>query len=158
MRIGVTIRTSRKGKPSIARFVVRPGRMTFLARDLGMGASQRIARFRMIELFNLDLLPVVKIVALQTIAPQSSFVFVLVTRDTGLRDAQEGLVQIFDLNGYSLRGGYLVGGVTLVAGQTSVLALEFVPRLLVVEGFGIPFDDGKILAIMLGMTAHALLA
>ncbi|HEY2232459.1 MAG TPA: hypothetical protein VGK01_03200 [Candidatus Angelobacter sp.] len=42
--------------------------------------------------------------------------------------------------------------------QPSMLALENVPGLFVIEGLGIPLDQREIFTIVLGMTAGALLA
>ena len=132
--------------------------MTFLTRCLPMQTGQRITRFRMIELFNLDRLPVLEIVALQAICPQPSFVFVPVAGDTAWRKTQKRPVQIFDLDGRTLSGRYFTGEVAFIAAQTRVLAFEYVSRLLVVESLGIPFDDGEVLAVVLRVAAHALLA
>jgi len=109
MRIGVTIRTQREGNPNVARFVVRSGCVAFLASYLRMQAGERIARFRMIELFNLNRLPALIIVALQTICPQPPFVFVLVAGNAGRRNTEKRPVQVFNLNGRAVRGRHLVG-------------------------------------------------
>ena len=42
--------------------------------------------------------------------------------------------------------------------QPSMLALENVPCLFVIEGFDIPLDQWKIFAVVLGMAAGAFLA
>ena len=83
--------------------------MAFLTGYLRMGTSKRIARFRMIELFNLDRLPVLIVMALQAIYPKPAFVFVLVARDAGGRNAEERPVQVFNLDGRALRGRHFVG-------------------------------------------------
>jgi hypothetical protein len=47
--------------------------------------------------------------------------------------------------------------VTAVAAEARVLALEGVSGLLVIERLGIPFDQGKVFALVFGVTAYALL-
>jgi hypothetical protein len=39
-----------------------------------------------------------------------------------------------------------------------MLSLENVPGLFVIKGFDVPFDQGKILTVVLGMATGALLA
>jgi hypothetical protein len=48
--------------------------------------------------------------------------------------------------------------VALVAIQSSVLALEYISRVLMVEGLDVPLDQGEVLAIVLGVTSGAFLA
>lgn len=52
----------------------------------------------------------------------------------------------------------MLRGVAAVAGQRRVLAFERVTGLLVVEGFDVPLDKGKIHAVVFGMATCALLA
>lgn len=39
-----------------------------------------------------------------------------------------------------------------------MLAFQGISRLFVIEGFRIPFDEGKVFTIVLGVAAHTLLA
>ena len=50
------------------------------------------------------------------------------------------------------------GIVAFVTAQAGVLAFERVSRLLVIEGFDVPLDQRKVLAIVLGVAACAFLA
>lgn len=50
------------------------------------------------------------------------------------------------------------GNVAAAALQAGVFALQRVTRLLVIEGSWIPFDQGKVFAVMVGVAANALLA
>jgi len=109
VRIRVAIGTQREGNPRVTGFVVGSRRVAFLTGDLRMQTGKRIARFRMIELFNLDRLPVLIVVTLQTVGPKPPFVFVLVAGNTGCRNAQEGAVKVLNLNGRALRGRHFVG-------------------------------------------------
>lgn len=109
MWIGVTIGTQRKRDPGVTGFVVGSRRVAFQTGDLRMQTGERIARFRVIELFKLDRLPVLIVVALQTVCPQPPFVFVLVAGNTGCRNAEEGSLKVLNLNGRALRGRHFVG-------------------------------------------------
>jgi predicted lysophospholipase L1 biosynthesis ABC-type transport system permease subunit len=48
--------------------------------------------------------------------------------------------------------------VAFAAGQAGVLAFEYVSRFLVIEGFDVPLNQRKVLAIVLGVAACAFLA
>jgi hypothetical protein len=63
----------------------------------------------MIKLFNLDRLPLLIVMALQAIYPKPPFVFVLMARNAGRRNAEQRPVQIFNLDGRALRGRHFVG-------------------------------------------------
>jgi len=158
MRIGVAIRTLREGNPRVTRLVVRSRGVAFLTSYLGVQTGEWIASFCVIELLNLDGFPVFKIVALQAVCSQPPLVFVLVAGDAARRNTQECPVQIFNLDGRALGGRNFVGGVALSAGQARVLAFQYVSRLLVIEGLGIPLHNREVLAVVLRVAAHALFA
>ena len=112
----------------------------------------------MVEVPDADRFPIVVGMALQAILAQSSLVLVLVTGDAGRGYTQKCLIQIFDFNDCALRLGDMFSGVTTIAGQPGVLALEWISRLLVIEGPRIPFDQREILAVMFRVTPCAFLA
>ena len=74
------------------------------------------------------------------------------------RKAEIGSAGIFDLDRGAFLGRNVRGIMALRTLQPSMLALENVPGVFVIEGFGIPLDQGKIFTVVLGMTAGALLA
>lgn len=104
----------------ITRLIVCPRRVAFLACDLRVLPGQRISGLRVIELRNV--FPVLEVVALLAIRSEPAIVFILVTGQTGLRNAEEGAAAIADLDAESLGCRHFVGGVAAVAGQASVLA------------------------------------
>ena len=78
MWIGVAIHALAKRNASVARLRVRPRSVAFLAGDRSVQSGQGIASFRVIQLADLDRLPIVEIVTLQTVGTKPSFVLVLV--------------------------------------------------------------------------------
>ena len=78
----VAIRTLIEGDSHVLRLAIGTICMALGALHLGMQASQWIACFRMIELSDVELLPVHKIVAGKTIRPQASLVLVFVAGRT----------------------------------------------------------------------------
>src|SRR6266545_590589 len=157
MRVRVAVIALSKRQPAIARRAIGSGRVTLLAFHLLVLAGERIARLRMIELTR-RIFPIDEVVTLQTFLPEPSFVEILVTGDARLRDAQEGLAEIFLLDVRPLGRWYAFGKVTLVASQARVLAFQKVAGFLVIELIRIPFDQREVGAIVVGMTTHALLA
>jgi hypothetical protein len=102
MRIRVTIRTLAESDAPVARPVVRPGRVTFLAGNLCVQAGQGVVRPRVIELAHADRFPIVITVALKTILAQLPLVRVLVARNAVSGKAKECLIQIGDFDGGTL--------------------------------------------------------
>ena len=84
--------------------------------------------------------------------------FVLVASHTCLEHREERSVQVFDLDCGALGCRNFVRRVAAIAGQSSVLALEDVTGLLVIEGLSIPLDQWKIFAVVVGVTTRAVLA
>jgi hypothetical protein len=71
------------------------------------------------------------------------------------------VVQIFHLNARAQGRRNVVGLVTLLAGYSLVFAFEWIPSLIVVQGFffrRIPVNHIKIRTVMIGMALRALLA
>ena len=112
----------------------------------------------MVKLANGDRLPIGVVVALNTVHTQPSLVRILVAGNTGLRNAQKAARQILHLDRGALRGGDVIGTMTASASHAGVLAFENVAGKSVIEGFGIPLDERKILPVVFRVTARALLA
>ena len=157
MRIRVAVIALSKRQPAIAWRAIGSGRVTLLAFHLLVQTGERITRLRVIELAR-RIFPVDEVVTLQTFLPESSFVEVLVTGHARLGYAQEGLAEILLLYRGSLGRWYAFRKVALVAGQPRVFAFEKVAGFLVIELIRIPFDEREIRAVVVGVTAHALLA
>lgn len=112
----------------------------------------------MIELAHVDRLPIDEVVARSAILAQPSLVLILVASHARRGKAEIGPAGIFDLDRGAFLGRNVRGIMALRALQPSMLALENVPGLFVIEGLGIPLDQREIFTIVLGMTAGALLA
>jgi len=97
VRIAVTGVASIKFESDVLRFSIRSRQVTFLAGHLRVQPSQRIARARVVKMLrpHRDGFPVIKVVTLQAILSQAPVVFVLVTRYTITRQAEESVSQIF---------------------------------------------------------------
>lgn len=67
VRITMAIQASRERNSSISWFVVRPGRMAFLAGDGSVQSGKRIAGSGVVELVDCDGLPIGEVVTLQTV-------------------------------------------------------------------------------------------
>ena len=83
---------------------------------------------------------------------------VLVAGNASSRNTQVGAAGIFNLNRRAFLRRNARRIVALVAIQSSVLALEHISRILMVERLDVPLDQGKVLAIVLGVTSGAFLA
>jgi len=124
MRIGVTIRALAECDSGVAWFIVLSGRMTFLAGDLCVQSSQRIAGLGMVELPNADGFPIVVSVALEAVLAQPSLVLVLMAGDAVRRNAEKCFIQIFDFDGSAFRRRDVISGMTAIAGQPCMFAFE----------------------------------
>lgn len=102
----------------------------------------------MIELAHVHFFPVDVIVALKAVRAEPSVVYILMARDATRRNSKESLIEIFDFDRRALSLRNTFGVMTSIAVESSVLALEGVAGLLVVEFFDVPFDQGEILAVM----------
>lgn len=158
MRILVAIDALGERNPGVARLVVGPWRVTLCARYLSMKTGQRVASFRMIELADRDRVPIRKIVTLRAIRSQLSLVLVLMASHTGWGNSKKRAVQVFDFDIGPLRRRDFVRRVAAIAGKSSVFALEQVAGQLVIEGLGVPFNQGEIFAVVVGVTTGAVLA
>ncbi len=158
VRILVAVRALIERNAHILRLAVGAVGVALRALHLRVQSGQRIARFRVIELLNVDRLPVHEVVALLTIRSQPSLVSILVTTCARRRKSQIGSSQIFRLDRGPLLRGDMRGIVTLRTLKASVLALEHITSLFMVEGLDVPLDQGEIFAVVLGVAACAFLA
>lgn len=158
MRILVAIRALVERNTRILRFAIRSISVALGAFHLSVKPGQGIAGLRVIEFADSHRLPVLKIVARLTGRSEAAFVFVLVTRQAGAREAEERPIRILDLDRRALLRRNVRRTVALVASKTGVLAFQQISSLFVIEGFGIPLDEREIFAIVLGVTAGAFLA
>ncbi len=85
VRVGVTIGALAKSQAGEARLVVSAGRVALLTSHLRMQSGQRKLGFAVVELR--DVFPILEIVALLAVLPQSPVMLVLVAGDAGLRKA-----------------------------------------------------------------------
>lgn len=159
MNISVAVGALAKGNPCVSRFTLRVQRMAFLTSDLGVKPRQRIARLRVVEFLDgADRFPIREIVALLAIRAQPSLVRIFVTGRASLRNAEVSLVQILHLDERAIGGHNVFSGMAAITGQARMFGLERIASLLVIKSVGIPFDDRKILSVVIGVAAHATLA
>ncbi len=83
---------------------------------------------------------------------------VFVAGDAGLRNAQKAARQVLDLDRRARCGGDVVGCVATSAGHSGMLAFENVTGELMIERLAVPLDERKILTVVFGMAAGALIA
>ena len=157
MRVLVAVVALAERKTLIARLAAGSGRVTFLALDLLMLTGERVARPGMVERLR-DVLPVIEVVARLAFLAEPSLVKILVTGSAGGRRADEGPVRVLHLDQGALAGGDVLGRVALLAIDADVLSFEHVARLFMIEGFGVPFDNGEIHTIVVGVALDTFLA
>ena len=121
VRIGVAIEAAGELYTSPPRSGVRTGRVAFLAGDVKVRALEWIARPGVIKL---DDLPILRVVALLALLAQSAAVRVLVTRDAGGWEPQEGAVEVLHADAGPLAGKNAIRRVALKAARTSVFAFQ----------------------------------
>ena len=71
---------------------------------------------------------------------------------------QKAARQVLDLDSRALRGGEVVGSVAASAGHSRMFTFENITGELVIERLGIPLDERKILPVVFGVAARALIA
>ncbi len=92
----------------VAREFVWPGNVTLLARNLNVQSGKGITRERMIEIMNIDLVPLREVVTLQAVGPEPTLMRVLMTVGTVGRNSQKGSAQILDFDGQAFLLGYML--------------------------------------------------
>jgi len=112
----------------------------------------------MIKLADFDRLPIVEVMALQAIGTKPVLVRVLMAGYAAWRNAQEGAIQILDLDVRDLFWIDMLCRMAFATGQAGMLAFERITSLLMIESLGVPFNQGKIYAIVLGVADDAFLA
>lgn len=158
VRIGVAVRALAEGYARVARLAIRARRVALLTLHLHVETSQRVARLGMIKLSDRDCLPVREVVALDTIRSQPPLVRIFVAGSAGPRHSQESPRQILHLDRCAFGGTNMVGAMTTIASNPGMLALQHIACKFVVERLGIPLDERKILAVMLGVAPRAFFA
>jgi len=158
VRIGVTIRALGKRYPGVARLAVGARCVALFTLHLDVRSGQRIACLGVIKLANVDRLPVGVVVALDTIRTESPFVRILVAGGAGLRNAQKAARKVLHLDRRALRWDNMIGAMAASTSHAGMLAFENITGKFVIEGFGIPLDERKILTVVFRVTARALLA
>jgi len=158
MRVFVTIRTLVERNPDVLRIAIRAVRVTLRALNLHMLAGQRITCLRVIKLANADRFPILEIVAGLASRSQASLVLILVAGNATRGKAEVSPAQVLGFDRRAFLGRNMRRVMTLVAGKSSVLALEQISSLFVVEALDVPFDEREIFAIVLGVAAGAFLA
>ena len=158
VRISVAIGTLVEWNSCVSWFVVRSRRVAPGTRNLRVQSGQRIACLAVIELPDVDRLPVFEVVARLASLAQTPVVRVLVAGGTGGRQAEISTAEVFDLNGRAFCGWNSCRRVATIATQPRMLAFENVSRLFVIEGLDVPLDEREVFAVVLGMAACALLA
>ena len=158
MRILMTLRTLIEWNAYILRLAVRPVGVALGALHLQVQSRQRVACLGMIELADVDRLPIDEVVARKTILAKAALVLILVAGDAGGGKAEIGSAGIFDLDHRPFLGRNVRGIMALGALQTGMLSLENVTRLFMIKGLDIPLNQGEIFTVVLGMAAGTLLA
>jgi len=157
MRIRMAIGALRERQSCVPRFAVGAGGMALFTLHLRMRAGQRIPRFGVIKLGQVDRLPVGVIVTLQTTRTQPSLMRVLMAGSAGLRYSQKTARQVLHLDRSALLRCDVIGTVAASASHARMFSFENVSGKFVVERLGIPLDQRKILAVMFGVATRALL-
>lgn len=157
MWIRVAIRAAVECQAHVARLVIRSGRMTLGAGHLRMQAAQRIARLVVVELR--DIFPVFEVMALLAVLSQPATMLIFVAIHASRRHAQKSPRLIANLDGEQFGARDVLRRVAAITGEARVFAGQVVTGLRVIESGGrrCPFHDRKIFAIVLGVTARALL-
>ena len=124
MNIRMAVRALAKGDSRVSRLPVRTWRVAFLTSDLRVQSCQGIARLGVVELLDRgDRFPVGEVVALLAICPQPALMRIFVTSGASLWNAQEGLVQILDLDKRTISGRNVFGGMAAITSQARVFRL-----------------------------------
>src|SRR5437868_14872712 len=96
VRISMAVIAFAKWKSDVPRLVVRSGRVALFTSNCGMQSRQGVFGLGVIELRNV--LPIFEVVTGFTLRPEASIVLVFVACGARLRNSEEGLIAIADLN------------------------------------------------------------
>jgi len=158
MRILVAVRALVERYADILRLAVRSVRVALGALYLYVQTRQWITGFRVVELSHVDRFPVDGIVAGLAVLAEASFVLIFVARGATTGQSEVGAAQVFLFDRRTFLRRNVRWIVALVTGYGSMLAFQNVSGLFVIESLDVPLDKGKIVAVMLGVAAGALLA
>jgi hypothetical protein len=130
--------------------------VAFLAFDLDVKTGQWIPGLGMIKL--LCRLPVRKIMTLQAIVSELTFVHIFVAWDTFLRQTEKGPRQILHSDECPLVGNHINGQVAFLAGDASVLSFQVVASQAMIKLFlrRLPVDEVEVFAIVFEVAAHTI--
>jgi hypothetical protein len=95
---------------------------------------------------------------LQTILSQTAVMVVFVTAGAVRGKSEEGPAEVLDFDRATFTGRNMLRRMALGAGQSGMLAFKSVAGLFVVKGLDVPFNEGEIFSIVIGMAARAFLA
>ena len=131
--------------------------MTLFALHWHVLPGQGVARFGVVEGSG-DILPLVEVVALLALRTQTSLMRILMAGSAGLGNADEAPVEVPHLDERAVSRGNVLRCMTLLTFDPSVFSFQHVARLFMIEGLGVPLEDGEIYAIVVGVALGALLA
>ena len=159
MRVRVTRRALLEGQSDIPGSLLLGAQrlVILLAGYPDVNSNKRKFGFRVVE--SGRPLPLDQRVTSQTVFSQLAAVLVSMTGEAFTRQAKEGAVQIFLLDGGPFGLGNIAGFVALLTRKVRVLALEPISRLAMVKGLlrRFPMDQEKILTVVLGMAGNTVL-
>jgi len=158
VRIFVAVGALVERNANILRLAIGSIDMTLGALHLGVQSGQQIARLRVVELGDVDTLPVFEVVTLLTSRPQASFVQIFVTASACSRQTEIRTTEVLDLDRRPFSRGDMRRIMTFVARQAGVLAFERIASFVMVEGLDVPLDEGEVFSVVLGVAARAFLA
>jgi hypothetical protein len=154
----MAISATGKGDARVAQLFVRSGSVAAFAGNFGMQARERISGSRMIELADIDRLPVGGVVTLHAVGPEPAIVLVLMACNATRRNTEECPGQILDFDFRAFTLGYAFRGVALITVQPCVFPLESPSGLSVIETLALPFCDREVFAIVLRVAGNAFQA
>ena len=146
-----------EGDALVSRLAVRSRGVALLALYRLVFPGKRIARLGVIEGLG-NIFPIIEIVAGLALRAEPSLVKILVAGPAGLGDADEGAVEILRLNQGAHRRGNVFRGMAFLTLDTFVLSFEQIARLFMIEGLGVPLDDGEIDTVVVGVALRTSLA
>jgi hypothetical protein len=151
VHVNVAVRALSEGDPRIPRLTIGPGRVAFFALHGDVLPGERITSFVVIEFSDGYSLPIGVVVALLAIRTQAAFMKILVAGATGLGCAEKCARKILDFDDGARRRGNMLGGMTFGTSHPLMFPFQNIPGKIMVESLGIPLDQGKVFAIVLGV-------
>ena len=115
VRVFVAIRALAERKARILSLAVCARRMALRTLHLCMQSGQRIPRFRVIELLDVDFFPAIETVTLLAVRAETSFMSVFMTAGACRRETEIGPAQVLDLDRCPILRGNVGRIVALIA-------------------------------------------